>query len=142
MASEVENKVRTVEDYIFGCVNFSVPEEAAEHILSEREVKSGTPLDDIDRKTRRLLKADLYVWICMGPGKVDSTSDADNGWKHSGGGYTLSDEDKDRMLDCAKAIYEEYDEEYDFDSVSVAITSFGIQPCDYDEAGIPLPHII
>ena len=79
----------------------------------------------------------------MGPSKINSTSDSDNGWSHSEGGYTLSDDDKDRMLKYAKAIYDKYDEEFDYDdSVSVAIESFGITPCDYDEAGIPLPHIV
>lgn len=142
MASGNENNVRTAEDYVFGCVNFAVPQEAVDHILSEREITSSKPYEELEKKDKDLLKADLYVWICMGPSKVDSTSDSDNGWKHSEGGYTLSDEDKDRMLAVAKAIYEKYDEEYIDDSVSVAISSFGIQPCDYDEAGIPLPHIV
>lgn len=142
MASEVDNKVRTVEDYLFGCVNFAVPDEAVDYLLGERDINAGTPLEELEKKDRELLKADLYVWICMGPGKVNSTSDSDNGWSHSEGGYTLSDDDKDRMLAYAKAIYDKYDEEFEYDdSVSVAISSFGIQPCDYDEAGIPLPHI-
>lgn len=137
-----ENTGRTLRDYIFGCVNFSVPDEAADYILDERQLKGDKLLSETDKKIRDLLKADLYVWICLGPTKVDSTSDSDNGWKHSEGGYTLSDEDKDRMLACAKAIYDMYDEEYlDFDSVSVHVSSFGIMPCDYNEAGIPLPHI-
>lgn len=143
MASEVENKVRTAEDYVFGCVNFAIPKEGVDHVLKEREIKAETAYEELDKQTRELLKADIYVWICMGPSKVNSTSDSDNGWSHSEGGYTLTDEDKDRMLKYAKAIYEKYDEEFDYDdSVSVAIESFGITPCDYDEAGIPLPHIV
>lgn len=142
MASGSDNKVRTAEDYVFGCVNFAVPQEAVDHILSEREITSSTPYEELEKKDKELLKADLYVWICMGPSKVNSTSDSDNGWSHSEGGYTLSDDDKDRMLAYAKAIYEKYDEEFDYDdSVSVHVSSFGIQPCDYDETGIPLPHI-
>lgn len=132
---------KTIRDYVFGCVNFQLPDEAADYVLLERNIKGSTLVKETDKKTRELLKADLYVWICMGPGKIDSTSDSDNGWKHSEGGYTLSDEDKDRMLAYAKAIYEKYDEEYFDDSVSIVMTSFGIQPCDYDESGIPLPHI-
>lgn len=136
-------KEKTIREYVFGCVNFLLPDEAADHVLFERDVDGDMPLDETDKKTRELLKADLYVWICMGPSKVNSTSDSDNGWSHSDGGHTLSDEDKDRMLRYAKAIYDKYDEEFDFDdSVSVAIESFGITPCDYDETGIPLPHIV
>ena len=142
MASEVDNKIRTAEDYIFGCVNFALPQEAADYVLGERKINHDKPYEELEKRDKDLLKADLYVWICLGPSKVNSTSDSDNGWSHSEGGYTLTDEDKDRMLAFAKAIYEKYDEEFVDDSVSVAISSFGIQPCDYDEAGIPLPHFV
>ena len=142
MASEVDNKIRTAEDYVFGCVNFALSQEAVDHILGERNIKAEKPYEELEKKDKELLKADLYVWICLGPSKVNSTSDSDNGWSHSEGGYSLTDDDKDRMLAFAKAIYEKYDEEYIDDSVSVTISSFGIQPCDYDEAGIPLPHCV
>lgn len=142
MPSGAENNVRTAEDYVFSCVNFAVPQEGVDYVLDERKINAEKPYEELEKKDKELLKADLYVWICMGPSKINSTSDSDNGWSHSEGGYTLSDDDKDRMLKYAKAIYEKYDEEFDYDdSVSVAIESFGITPCDYDEAGIPLPHI-
>lgn len=143
MPSGSENNVRTAEDYVFSCVNFAIPQEGIDYVLGERKIKAEKPYDELEKKDKELLKADIYVWICMGPSKINSTSDSDNGWSHSEGGYTLSDDDKDRMLKYAKAIYDKYDEEFDYDdSVSVAIESFGITPCDYDEAGIPLPHIV
>lgn len=143
MPSGSENNVRTAEDYVFGCVNFAIPQEGVDYVLGERKIEASKPYGELEKKDKELLKADIYVWICMGPSKINSTSDSDNGWSHSEGGYTLSDDDKDRMLKYAKAIYEKYDEEFDYDdSVSVAIESFGITPCDYDEAGIPLPHIV
>lgn len=133
---------KTLKDHVLGCVNFKVPESAADYVLGERDLNGDAMISTIDKRTRELLKADLYVWICMGPSKGSSTSDSDNGWSHSDGGYTLTDDDKDRMLGLAKSIYEKYDEEIPFDdSVEVHVSSFGIQPCDYDEAGIPLPHI-
>lgn len=156
-----EKKVRTVRDYVFGCVNFQISDETAEHICDERGIDPDKTFDELfpkpeadapdavaddenviePKRTKELLKADLYVWICMGPTKVNSTSDSDNGWSHSEGGYQLTDEDKDRMLAYAKSIYEKYDEEFDYDdSIEVNVSSFGIQPCDYNEAGIPLPH--
>lgn len=142
MPSGSENNVRTAEDYVFSCVNFAIPQEGVNYVLGERKIKAEKPYDELEKKDKELLKADIYVWICMGPSKINSTSDSDNGWSHSEGGYTLSDDDKDRMLKYAKAIYDKYDEEYIDDSVCVAIESFGITPCDYDEAGIPLPHIV
>lgn len=155
-----EKKVRTVRDYVFGCVNFQISDETAECICDERGIDPDKTFDELfpkptedatdvvseeenlePKRTKELLKADLYVWICMGPTKVNSTSDSDNGWSHSEGGYQLTDEDKDRMLAYAKTIYDKYGEEFDYDdSVEVNVSSFGIQPCDYNEAGIPLPH--
>lgn len=155
-----EKKVRTVRDYVFGCVNFQISDETAECICDERGIDPDKTFDELfpkptedatdvvseeenlePKRTKELLKADLYVWICMGPTKVNSTSDSDNGWSHSEGGYQLTDEDKDRMLAYAKTIYDKYGEEFEYDdSVEVIVSSFGIQPCDYNEAGIPLPH--
>ncbi len=141
MSQETES-TKTIQDYVFGCVNFQVPEEGAAYVIEGRDLKGEDLLSTIDKKMKDLLKADLYVWIVMGPSKVDSESDSDNGWKHSGGGYNFTDDDKDRMLAYAKATYEKYGEEFDLgDSVSVHVSSFGIMPCDFNEAGIPLPHI-
>jgi len=135
-------KIYTIEDYLFDCVNFGIPRGAVVSKCVDRGIEPFTAYASVEQRERDLLKADLYIWICMGPSKVNSTSDSDNGWSHSEGGYTLTDEDKDRMLSYAKSVYEKYDEEFEYDdSVEVAIGSFGIKPCDYDEAGIPVPHI-
>lgn len=137
------NAVRTVEDYVFGCVNFEIPSECAATILNDRGLEVDAPLSSLDTKTKELLKADLYVWICMGPGKVTASTDSDNGWSHSGGGFTLSSDDKDRMLGYAYDIYDKYDEESPADDrVRVTIESHGIAHCDYDCFGNPLPHTI
>jgi len=133
--------IYTVGEYLSDCVNFAVPDGAVTAICAERDIEPTTHYGYVDQRDRDLLKADLFVWICVGPTKVNSTSDSDNGWSHSEGGYQLTDEDKDRMLAYAKTIYDKYGEEFDYDdSVEVTVSSFGIQPCDYNEAGIPLPH--
>lgn len=135
------NGIYTAGDYFFGCVNFYVPEEAAVCILANRGVSLNDEFSKLDKKTADLLKADLYVWICMGPSKVNSVTDSDNGWSHSEGGYTLTDEDKERMLGYANAIYEEYDEENPADpSVVVTVDSFGVMRADEDIIGNLLPH--
>lgn len=134
-------KTYTIGDYLFGCVSFAVPEETVVAKCVDRDVDPTEAYANVSQRERDLLKADLYIWICMGPTKVNSVSDSDNGWSHSEGGYQLTDEDKDRMLAYAKTIYDKYGEEFDYDdSVEVTVSSFGIQPCDYNEADIPLPH--
>ena len=122
--------VYTVEDWLFGCVNFAVPESAVKTILAERAIDGTTAYSD--RATLdidvRLLKADLLKWILLGAGKVNNTSDSDNGWSHSDGGYTLSKDDKKLLMDEANSIYEELEPESVFGKKKTVVHSMGIMP--------------
>ena len=143
MAENVDNtstKVYTVEDWLFGCVNFPVPESAVEAILQQREVNGETPYSDRESLETdiRLLKADLYKWIVLGAGKVNNTSDTDNGWNHTDGGYTLSKDDKKLLMDEANAIYEELEPESVFGRKTIRMRSAGIMPAYRDTDGTPL----
>ena len=133
-------KVRTVGDYLFGCVNFAVPDDAVEHVASERNIPVEADASTIDRNDKRLMKADLYKWIILGPGKVDSDKDSDNGWSHSGGGYTLSPEDKKLFMDEANAIYAELEPDSVFGKKKIRMRSVGIMPAYRDTDGRPLPR--
>lgn len=138
-----DSEVYTAKGYLLSCVSFPVPEDAADYVLANREVDPSDNISDLDTKTKELLKADLYVWFCMGPSKVGTVSDRDNSWSHSDGGYTLSESDKERMLDYANAIYDKYEEESLIDDdVTVDVSSYGIMHCDYGFGRIPLPHTV
>ena len=145
-------KVYTVEDWLFGCVNFAVPQEATNGICAVRRVEPSAPYaekvdvivgegEEPKQIDIRLLKADLYKWIVLGPGKVNNTSDSDNGWSHSDGGYTLSKDDKRLLMDEANAIYEELEPESVFGKKKIRVHSFGIMPARRDLDGEPLPRI-
>jgi len=151
------SKVYTVGDWLFGCVNFAVPQEAADHIFAERGVDpedeyakmvpvitEGEPESDEEEEPQtidvRLLKADLIKWIILGPGRVTDTRDQDNGWAHSGGGYTLSPEDKKLLMDEANAIYEELEPESVFGKKKIRMRSAGIMRAYRDLDGRPLPR--
>ncbi|MBR1449557.1 MAG: hypothetical protein IJ588_12535 [Prevotella sp.] len=149
------NRVYTVGDWLFGCVNFAVPQSAVDAICAQRGVEAGTeyggyiaamtsqsteedaPLPDI-----RLLKADLYKWIVLGPGKVNNTSDSDNGWSHSEGGYSLSKDDKKLLMGEANAIYEELEPESVFGKRQTKVHSRGIMPAMRSLDGEPLPRVL
>jgi hypothetical protein len=133
-------KVYTVEDWLFGCVNFSVPQSIVTNLLKVRSVERDTAYDDTDIKTRLLLKADLLKWIILGASKVNNTSDSDNGWSHSDGGYTLSKDDKKMLKDEANAIYDEYEPESVFGRKRTTVHSLGIMPAFRDFDGEPLPR--
>lgn len=136
-----KSEVYTVEDWLFGCVNFAVPRDAVLSVLWGRRVPSELPYHRFQEDMgfdARLLKADLLKWIVLGVSKVNNTSDSDNGWSHSGGGYTLSKDDKKLLLDEANAIYAELEPESVFGKTKVRMRSFGIMPAYRDFDGSPL----
>lgn len=138
--NNVAIEVRTVGDYLFGCVNFALPDDAVNHVASERNIPVNLDSSVVDRDTKRLMKADLYKWIILGPGKVNDEKDSDNSWSHSGGGYTLSKEDKKLFMDEANAIYTELEPESVFGKKKVRMRSAGIMPAYRDTDGEPLPR--
>jgi hypothetical protein len=153
-SSSSDNQVvYTVEDWLFGCVNFAVPKSAVDNIFAERSVDGsqkyakevnvtvgeGEEPNTIDV---RLLKADLLKWIILGAGKVNSTSDSDNGWSHSDGGYTLSKDDKKMLKDEANAIYGELEPESVFGIKRIVVHSMGIMPAKRNTDGTIITDVV
>ena len=135
----------TVKDWLCDSVNFSIPVSAVSYVCSCRGVGQQIPYVDMvsDGKPSdmlRLLKADLLKWIVLGAGKVNNTSDSDNGWSHSSGGYTLSEADKRLLIDEANAIYEELEPESIFGKKKIRMRSAGIMPAYRDTDSTPLPR--
>lgn len=131
-------QMKTVKDWLFGSVNFQIPDSAVAHVMYERGVEEDTYLSDAEKNTLRLMKADLYKWIVLGAGKVNNTSDSDNGWSHSDGGYTLSKDDKKLLMDEANVIYAELEPESVFGKKKIRMRSAGIMPAYRDLDGEPL----
>ena len=142
-SSDDKEKEYTVRDWLFGRVNFNVPESAVEAILRERDVDGDTEYADRSGLAVdvRLLKADLLKWIVLGAGKVNNTSDVDNGWSHSDGGYTLSKDDKRMLIDEANAIYAELEPASVFGKKKARMRSAGIMPAYRDTDGEPLERM-
>lgn len=132
--------VRTVEDFLFGCVNFSVPQEAVFSVCEKRQISPEEARNNTDENTLKLMKADLYKWIILGPSRVTDTKDQDNGWAHAGGGYTLSEFDKKLLMDEANAIYAELEPSSVFGRKKIRMRSAGIMPAYRDTDGEPLPR--
>lgn len=119
------NEERTILDWLCDVVNFPVSEGAAKDILIERGVDPMALLPEVDKRDKDLCKADLYVWICTSPNRRGDTSDSDNSWAHKEGGYTLSADDKKRLMALANEIYDMYDEKSVGKRV-YKLSSFGI----------------
>lgn len=108
-------------------VNIGVSEGLVRSILAERNVDDKSLYSEVDERTCKLCKADLYSRIALtSPNREGAVSDGDNGWSHSDGGYTLSEYDKKQLLNEANAIYSEYGEPERGRKVTVKITSYGL----------------
>jgi hypothetical protein len=129
-----DSYVLTMLDYIADSVNLDVPKDVVIRILLDREVEPDENAMEVERMSRDLCKADLFVWACSGVSRRGEVRDVDNGWTHADGGYTLSKSDKDFLLKQANDIYEKY-EEPTVGKTKVRITSYGIRKADIQSDG-------
>ena len=140
---EKECETYTVADYLSGKVKFGVNDEALRPILLDRGLDLDIPYGDADKSTLRLAYADILKWFVLGASKVNNTSDSDNGWTHSGGGYDMSDNDRSEMKAEANAIYAELEPDSMLKKKSTfRVTSNGVKRANYSPWGEPLSHII
>lgn len=140
---EKETNAYTVLDYLANKVNFEVYRETVIGILADRGVDPSDMYVDSDKDAMRLAYADLLKWFLLGPSKVNNTSDSDNGWTHSGGGYDMSDDDRAEMKAEANAIYKELEPGSMLKKKSsFRIISHGVKRASYSPWGSPLPHLI
>lgn len=102
--------ITTIEEYLRGCVGFEVTDSAISTILVDREIVPETEVWYIDKRTRDLCKADLYMWCASTPSVTGSVEDADGDWKHREGGTQSSAYDKRNLRQMANDIYKMYGE--------------------------------
>ena len=132
----------TVADALVSKVKYGVPDETLRTILVERGIDGGAAYADEDRDTVRLAYADLLKWFIVGPGKVNNTSDTDNGWSHTGGGYELSRDGISRMRSEANAIYAELEPGSALRSrCTFRVLSHGVRKADLSSYGQRVPRI-
>ncbi len=135
----------TVTDYLGYMVNFDIPKKTLTGIMLTRNVDAESLVEDCDKDALRLCYADMIRWFLTGPSKRNNTSDTDNGWTHSGGGYELSTDDRKALAAAANAIYAELEPDtYVGKKVTFSVNSFGVMRAKVtpDKYGFrPLPHI-
>lgn len=134
----------TAFEYLSARVKFDIPKSALTAIFIKRGMDIEAAYEDyagIDQL--RLAYADMLKWYILGASKKNNTSDTDNGWTHSGGGYEIDDKDRKLLIAEANAIYDELEPDSAIKSKpTFRMMSFGIQHANYDSSGNPLPHII
>lgn len=119
-----DNSYMTIEAYLRGCVGFDVSDEAIATILVDREVESGADVTTLDKRTKDLCKADLYMWCASTPSIMGSFEDSNGVWKHKEGGTQSSAFDKRNLRAMANDIYKLYGENVVISKMR--IVSFGM----------------
>lgn len=139
---DTEDDVFTISDYLLNKVKFGMPRKALRALLADRELTLDTPYSDVEKDVLRLCYADMLKWFILGASKENNTSDTDNGWTHSGGGYELDDVDRAELKSEANAIYKELEPESVMKRKSVfRMLSHGVRRADTDLYGRELPHV-
>lgn len=137
------NKIHTLEDALFSKVRFSIPEDTVRTILIERALDGNMAYVDANPTDVHLAYADILKWLVLGPSKMNNTSDSDNGWSHTEGGFEISERDRTELKAEANAIYAELEPSSMLKKKSsFRITSHGVKRADLSAFGCPLPHII
>lgn len=137
------NKIHTLEDALFSKVRFSIPEDTVRTILIERALDGNMAYVDANPTDVRLAYADILKWFVLGPSKMNNTSDSDNGWSHTEGGFEMSERDRTELKAEANAIYAELEPSSMLKKKSsFRIASHGVKRADFSAFGCPLPHII
>nr|DAP34410.1 MAG TPA: hypothetical protein [Caudoviricetes sp.] len=109
----------TIEEYLLGVVGFEVKDNAITSILIDREVEPHTDVKTLDKRTKDLCRADLYMWCASTPSVQGSVEDADGVWKHKEGGTQSSAFDKRNLRQMANDIYKLYGENTSVSKVNV-----------------------
>lgn len=143
MVMESEMEVYTAYDYLINKVKFEVPKKTMFGIMLTRSIQPESLMCDCDADVLSLAYADTLKWFCLGPRKVNNTSDSDNGWSHTGGGYEISGDDISAMKAEANAIYQKLEPDSMLKKKSTfRLTSHGVKRANYSPCGEPLTHII
>lgn len=137
------NKIHTLEDALFSKVRFSIPEDTVRTILIERALDGNMAYVDANPADVRLAYADILKWLVLGPSKMNNTSDSDNGWSHTEGGFEISESDRAALKAEANAIYAELEPSSMLKKKSsFKVSSHGVKRACLSIDGTPLPHII
>ncbi len=98
----------TIEDYLKGLVGFDVTESAMNSIRISRSIAKGEDVEELSRKDKDLLYADLLMWAASSPTNYTGSKEADGGWQHVEASKTISVTDKKRFENQAMTIYKRY----------------------------------
>lgn len=97
--------------YISGLLaGFVFDKATLERIARDRGVMGVTSYEELDAKTKELLKADLAYSAYYSPTVWASSTQSHGSYSKSRGSQTVADNDKERLYNIFSSVYKKYDD--------------------------------
>ena len=97
--------------YISGLLaGFVFDKATLERIALDRGVMGVTSYEELDAKTKELLKADLAYSAYYSPTVWASSTQSHGSYSKSRGSQTVADNDKERLYNIFSSVYKKYDD--------------------------------
>lgn len=97
--------------YISGLLaGFVFDKATLERIALDRGVIGVTSYEELDAKTKELLKADLAYSAYYSPSVWASSTQSHGSYSKSRGSQTVADNDKERLYNIFSSVYKKYDD--------------------------------
>lgn len=97
--------------YISGLLaGFVFDKATLERIALDRGVMGVTSFEELDAKTKELLKADLAYSAYYSPTVWASSTQSHGSYSKSRGSQTVADNDKERLYNIFSSVYKKYDD--------------------------------
>ena len=97
-------------DYLSGLTGFVFDKAVLQRIALDRQVSQLDP-EDLDAKTKDLLRADLLYTAYISPNVWASHTHAHGSFSQTTGSQTIYNEDKERIYNVFMGIYRKYNDE-------------------------------
>lgn len=97
-------------DYLSGLTGFVFDKAVLQRIALDRQASNLNP-EDLDAKTKDLLRADLLYTAYISPNVWASHTHAHGSFSQTTGSQTIYNEDKERIYNVFMGIYRKYNDE-------------------------------
>lgn len=98
-------------EYLSGLTGYVFDKAVLKRIAFERDVIYVTSFDELDTRTRDLLRADLLCAAYFSPNVWASSSNSHGSFTRTIGSQTIYAEEKERLYNIFMGIYRKYDDE-------------------------------
>lgn len=97
-------------EYLSGLTQFVFDKAVLKRIAYDRDVIEVTDYEELDAKTRDLLRADLLYTAYISPNVWASSSQSHGSYTKTVGSQTIYTEDKERLYNTFVGIYKKYED--------------------------------